>query len=630
MNNRNITKHLALFACAGILGTVLQLFLFLRKTPYNIDYVLDISNYLYHAVYYFWYGAALVSFPFILAVFFVRKEKPWIYFFHAAALFFILTATQVDNEILRFLNIHLSFDFISIYAKTDGIPESIGNVLRDDAGGRYSSLRLLAIPFIFAGSAFLIAKRNLKVPEKWAYITSIAFLIAFLAVPMVLRSPLFGGKQRQAKVAPVIILLRDNIYGLFEAGNDYTGVEKKIEEFRKMWKDADRDGNWVFSSSDKPFRKHYTGECRKYGDKKWNFVVISLETFKALNLPLFNSGEKVTATPFLNSLAVSDKGSYYTRFFSNGQPTIFSFMSIHTGVFPHSTKTVAKAFVNKDLESYASILNDSGYHTMFFGASDPDWDNQRFWLDRWYNEVYYDPEDKEQDRLVMRRMAGKLKDAGRSGKPFAATAFLISNHVPFDSPEKDLDIYDGTEIERKILNTMHYDDSVLEEFFNSIKEEPWFSNTVFIITGDHGMDLGERGVNPSHTNIRHETNWVPLIIYSEHPLMKYGKITEQASHVDIAPTILEMAGICADNDFSGHSLFSSAGRTVFNVKSRNYGLENSEYSIYVPENASPMLYAADDVLQKNDLAQKFPEKTAEMEKDARNISIVTDYFYEMQ
>lgn len=629
MNNRNIAKHLALFVCAGISGTILQLFLFLRKTPYNIDYVLDISNYLYHAIYYFWYGAALVSFPFILAVFLVQKEKPWIYFFHAGALFFVLTATQVDNEILRFLNIHLSFDFISIYAKTDGIPESIGNVLRDDAGGRYSSLRLLAIPSIFAGFAFLIAKRNLKIPEKWTYITGIAFLIAFLVIPMTLRSSFFGGKQRQAKVAPVVILLRDNIYGLFESGNDYSGIDGKIGTFQKMWSDASLDTNWKFSSPSRPFRKHYDGQCRQHGGQKWNFVVISLETFKAVNLSLFNAEEKVTATPFLNSLAVSDKGSYYTRFLSNGQPTIFSFMSIHTGIFPHSMKTVAKAFMNRDIPSYASILKDSGYHTMFFGASDPDWDNQRFWLDRWYDEVYYDPADREQDRLVMRKAAVSMKTAGMTGKPFVMTAFLISNHVPFDSPEKDLDIYDGAEIERKILNTMHYDDSVLEEFFNSIKEEPWFSNTVFIITGDHGMDLGERGVNPSHTNIRHETNWVPLIIYSGHPLMKYGKITEQASHADIAPTILEMAGICADNDFSGHSLFSSEARTVFNVKSRNYGLENSEYSIYVPESASSMLYTADDVLQKNDIAQKFPEKAAEMEKDARTISIVTDYFYEM-
>lgn len=630
MNNRNITKHLALYACAGIFGTILHFFLFLRKTPYNTDYVLDVSNYLYHAVYYFWYGTALVSFPFILVSALIKNEKKCLFFFHSLVLFLLLAATQADNELLRFLNIHFSFDFLSIYAKTDGVPESISNVLRDDAGGRYSSLRLLLTPFIFAGFALLINKRKWELSRNEIHIVCTAFIIAFLILPMLLRSSLFGGKQRQAKVAPVIILLKDNISGLFETGSDFTGIEKKIENYRKMWKDADRDGRWVFSSSDKPFRKKYNGDCRKYGDKKWNFVVISLETFKALNLSLFNSGEKVTATPFLNSLAVSDKGSYYTRFFSNGQPTIFSFMSIHTGIFPHSMKTVAKAFINKDLKSYISILRDSGYLTLFFGASDPDWDNQRFWLNKWYDEVYYDPLDKEQDRLVMRKTANRLKEQGGNGKPFAATVFLISNHVPFNSPEKALDIYDGNEIERKILNTMHYDDNVLEEFFNSIKNESWFDNTVFIFTGDHGMDLGERGVNPSHTNIRHETNWVPLIIYSAHPLMKSGKITEQASHVDIAPTILEMAGICADNDFSGHSLFSSYNRSAFNVKSRNFGLENSEYSIYVPESGNQVLYAAEDMLQKSDLSEKFPEKVSEMEKDARSISIVTDYFYEIQ
>lgn len=526
---------------------------------------------------------------------------------------------------------HISLDFIAIYAKTSGIPVAIRNVLRDDAGGKYSALIIFFIPaaFIFS-SVLIIRKVSFKIPGKLTGFILVSLFTAFVFLPFLFRTSLFGTKNRQQKVAPVIILLKDNIFELFENSTDYSGVEARTQNVRTILENSSARDGWNFSTSlDQPFRKSFNGECHKYGEIPWNFVVISLETFRAWNMTLFNPEEKMEATPFLNSLAISTKGSYYTRFISNGQPTIFSFMTIHTGILPHSRKTVAKTFTQNNFESYSSILRNNGYHAAFFGGSDPDWDNQRHWLKKWYDHIHYDPADKEEDRVVMQKAAQYLKERTNAHAPFVLTAFLISNHVPFDSPEPELNLYDGKDLKRKILNTMHYNDNVLKEFFDSIKNETWFENTVFIITGDHGMDLGERGTAAGPENIRHETNWVPLIIYSEHPLMERGKIDIPASHVDISPTILEMAGICSENDFAGISLFSSNdSRIALNIKSGNYGMENKDFSVYLPKNGKPFLYFADDMAQKNDVSLEFPEKIEEIIRIISDFSIVTDYFYE--
>jgi len=627
-----LEKILFIYLNSLIAGIILISFLFLRKTPYGIPYVIDVFHYFPHAVFYYCYGMTLTSIPFFVFVLLKKnRNSDFIIYLYASVLFVTLAVTQFDNEIQRFLGMHLSLDFIAIYAKTSGIPDAIWNVLRDDAGGKYSAVILFTIPIVFLVTSVTIQKKISFKINRYAFQSTVfVILISFVFLPFLFRTSLFGTKNRQQKVAPVIILLKDNIFEFFESSPDYSNIDEQVENVRNIWKAANTLEGWNFVNSFKaPFKKQFVGSCPEHGEKPWNFVVISLETFRAWNMSLFNPDEKIEATPFINSLALSDRGAYYTRFISNGQPTIFSFMTIHTGLLPHSRKTVAKAFTQKELESFSSILRQNGYHTAFFGGSDPDWDNQRHWLKKWYDHIHYDPSDNEKDRVVMQKAARYLKERIASDTPFVLTAFLISNHVPFDSPEPELNLYEGKDLKRKILNTMHYDDEVLREFFNSIKNESWFDRTVFIITGDHGMDLGERGVSASPENIRHETNWVPLVIYSAHPLLKQGKTDLPASHIDLAPTIMEMAGICPDNSFAGHSLFSSNDlRSAINIKSGNYGMEESGFSIYLPKNDKPLLYLSDDALQKNDASGEFPEKIKEMKAIIHDFSTVTDYFFE--
>ena len=612
-------------------GVALQLALFLRNTPYGIPYVLDLSNYLPHALFYSCYGISLVSVPMLFVAAIGRQRvRLWVFWVYVMVLAVTLIVTQIDNEILRFLGMHLSIDYIFTYTTVSGIPLSIHHAIRDDVGGSYGAVFLFLVPLIFFVLSTVIIRRvNIKIPRRIVVVATVVVGLVFVVVPFFLRTSLFGSKNRQYKVAPVVIVLAESLRDACAPKTDFTDIAERSRRVGGLWSAVNTQKGWHFTSESDPLAKRMEGLCPSFGKTPWNFVIISIETFRAMNMPLLNPNEEVETTPFIRSLATSEHSSYYTRFISNGQPTIFSFMALHTGLLPHSRKTVARSFTRTKLDSYASLLRQHGYHAAFFSGSDPDWDNQRRWLSQWYDFVYYDKADKEEDRQIMRSAAKYLKEKAQRGAPFVLTAFLISNHMPFDSPEPGFYLYQGTDLRRKITNTMRYDDDVIREFFESVKNEPWYANTVFIITGDHGIDLGERGKVTGWENTRHETNWVPLVIHAQHPLMKQGRIDVPASHIDLAPTLLHMAGICQDNRFMGHSLFaSSTQRRAINIKNGNFGMEVDNFSIFIPKRGEPLLYRSEDILQKEDVSSHFPDIVKGLIRMAQDYSKIADYAYE--
>ncbi len=616
----------------GIFGSLLQLFLFLRATPYGKPYVIDNSHYLYHALFYNWYGMALIALPFIIwTLFFGDRGARFRNSLHTLTVLTSLIVSQMDNELLRFMGHHISFDWIATYGTLSGIPHAIWAAIIEDAGGSWSSVILFLVPFLFLASIPLAGRINFtpKLNRHFFRFLILASVTVLYVLPFLFRTSLFGGKNRQAKVKPPVILVRDNVLELFETNSDFSSIDDQVEKVQTWWKEGNSEDGWKFTGGKNPLEKVFEGECKNYGEKPWNFIVIVLETFRARDMALFNPDVKFVATPYLNSLAKSEKSAYWNRFISNGQPTIHSFMAVHSGLPPHSRKTVAKAFTRDNIESYALILRRNGYHTAFFGGSDPDWDNQRFWLNKWYDSVYFDPKNDEQDRLVFEEMSRHLKAKGKDGKPFVATLFSISNHVPFDNPEPKHNLYNGSELRSKIYNTMHYNDLVIKDFMDSIKDEPWFKNTVFIFTGDHAYDLGDRGSSLGHTNIRHETNWVPFIMHSNHPLQLHGLIEGQASHMDLAPTILEMAGLCEKNSFLGHSLFKRTKEVYsFNIKSGNMAIENSHFSSFFPKLGDPYLYSESDHLQEENIAKDHKDVLEKLKEKATATSVIIDYIYE--
>ncbi|MFZ4770266.1 MAG: sulfatase [Ferruginibacter sp.] len=101
-------------------------------------------------------------------------------------------------------------------------------------------------------------------------------------------------------------------------------------------------------------------------------------------------------------------------------------------------------------------------------------------------------------------------------------------------------------------------------------------NTIIVLWGDHGWHLGDHNLWCKHTNFEEATR-APLIIAA--PGMKSSKTNSQSEHIDIFPTLCELAGLNIPTSLDGKSLVPLMKNPTASVK---------EYSVsqYPRSNAS--------------------------------------------
>jgi arylsulfatase A-like enzyme len=93
-----------------------------------------------------------------------------------------------------------------------------------------------------------------------------------------------------------------------------------------------------------------------------------------------------------------------------------------------------------------------------------------------------------------------------------------------------------------------YDHSVLfmndqlQCIVNKLKEIGQLDNTVIIVTADHGEGLGAHGIW-GHGEIYDNVMHIPLILWGPGIIPSNKQIEEFTQHVDLAPTVLDLAGV---------------------------------------------------------------------------------------
>jgi len=95
-------------------------------------------------------------------------------------------------------------------------------------------------------------------------------------------------------------------------------------------------------------------------------------------------------------------------------------------------------------------------------------------------------------------------------------------------------------------------DHHLGELLAFCEKQPWWGNTAVIITADHGEAFGEHGMYKHAFELWDVLARVPLIIKT--PGAQPKRISEPRTHLDIAPTILDLMKVPAIEGFQGQSL----------------------------------------------------------------------------
>jgi hypothetical protein len=117
-----------------------------------------------------------------------------------------------------------------------------------------------------------------------------------------------------------------------------------------------------------------------------------------------------------------------------------------------------------------------------------------------------------------------------------------------------------------------------------------------------------------------------LIVHGSDERLPRGKQTRVASHVDLAPTITELAGIYDDNGYMGHSLLGpqSPDASALILRGPHYAYETPVFSLYRPANGAPIAYAADDPAQQRPILLSAVELGC-VEQRARATQTVLSY-----
>lgn len=663
-----LEKWIPLSLAVWISHIFLRILLIFRMDPYGFPFVSKPDWYIFHAICldFLWIANTLVVFALFTILFmklFSLKTKNPVSpktnliakisltlgaLFHGV----LLPFTILDNEVQRFLGSHLSFGLLNTYSDTSSVIMFWDYVANDYSVpflqffvlalilpftyGVYRLLCLCIAPFTKELDPPKDAKLKCKISiPKAAMAMLIFYILSYLFIHVI-----WTGNARMTKLRPVVSLV---YHELFTKSNSQGLTPKEYKEYgktyQKLWQQIEGDSLWAFSTKDDtsahplyriPTEKLLQSKkLQEQRAQKPNFIVVFLESHRGLNTGFLNPDLKPSPTPFFDSLAQYSR--VWERMHTSGLPTTGGLLSSHTGLPHHSKLSQATDLAHISIPSYASVLKDSGYTTHYFSAADPAWDNLGVWMAKWYNAQHYDRTREDDSTFFIHTASYILDTLAKQEAPFLTTIMTRSNHYPFNFAAGMTDEDKQKPLIERINITMNYTDRQLARFIRSIQNEPWFQNTYLIVLADHGFPLGENGVSTMNGGGFSNATWIPFLVWGQG--IQTGRDTVTTAQIDIAPTILELAGIATPNYFMGHNLLRGFGSGLsLGAYSRvaSIGLDGYRLITKYPlsDGNIPWLFGESDTHQKRDLATEQKEKIKVLQETLDTLIQFSDYSLE--
>jgi len=283
---------------------------------------------------------------------------------------------------------------------------------------------------------------------------------------------------------------------------------------------------------------HYPVQTGEMNRK--NVVIIVLESFGKEFIGFFNDepGKQYKSyTPFIDSLCGESLTFQYS--YANGRKSIDFMPSVFVSIPSIIEPYVLTECFNNNTRSLPYLLNREGYHSSFFhGAPNGSMGylafanligiQQYFGMDEYGNRNDFDGYWAIWDEEFFQYFAGRLSGFPQ---PFLSAVFSATSHHPFILPAR----YTGKfpEGPHPINRCIGYTDMAVRRFFENASKQPWFNNTIFVITADHCQSQPQRDVYLSSTG----SFEVPVIFYTPDGSMK-GRDPRLVQHIDIMPVLL--------------------------------------------------------------------------------------------
>ncbi len=311
-------------------------------------------------------------------------------------------------------------------------------------------------------------------------------------------------------------------------------------------------------------------------ESKPNIVLVQCESFSMYKSTM--SGNRLNATPFFDS--ISRNGIFFERCFTPHFSTARALFAILSGIpdaqlFKFSSR-------NPEAVKQHTIVNSfTDYDKHYFLGGDPKFSNFDGLLENIRGLQMHTGQREGIPEVNVWGISDKdlFLEANdvfrRQVKPFFAYIQTSGNHRPYNKtipeneegftkksiPDEELQRYGFESIDE--YNCFRYSDFCIEKFIEAASKEKYFSNTIFVFVGDHGLAGNADAMYPPvWTANRLTDEHVPLLFYAP-GLLTPQKRSEVVSQIDVLPTIAGMVHQSYVNTTLGRDLLDPDKQNSF-------------------------------------------------------------------
>jgi phosphoglycerol transferase MdoB-like AlkP superfamily enzyme len=365
------------------------------------------------------------------------------------------------------------------------------------------------------------------------------------------------------------------------------------------------------------------------GRPKKNLVLLLEESFGSDFWGALNGkkGTKDSLTPRLDGLV--EEGLLFTSLFADGNRTIRGIEGVVASYPPVPGDSIVAKTMTEGCETLASVLRRDGYHTRFIYPGRGIFDGLgRFSLRNGFDSFTEQKDFKNPvftnvwghcDEDLYDRVIEEARLDYAAGKPFFITALSVSNHQPFTYPEGRIS---EPPYRRSRLHAVKYVDYALGRFFDRVKGEAFWKDTIFVVIADHGARVYGSETLPIRSY------QIPFLVMGPAAGVGAGQNAVLGCQLDVAPTLLGLIGRPYDSVFFGRDLLlkelSEPRRAVLH-HNRSIGIYRDERLIALSLNRLVEQFVG----KPTDRLRRVPmdAEAEEISKDAQALIEVADDLY---
>jgi arylsulfatase A-like enzyme len=276
--------------------------------------------------------------------------------------------------------------------------------------------------------------------------------------------------------------------------------------------------------------------------------------------------------------AYRDRMELFPNYFMNFPTSNHARTTILTGL--HSPRAAIPQLAPRiPVRSLFELFREAGYSTAVFDSCFTEYARFRDFLNARAIDTLLDfhnmPGRDDYERLqwglpeecTMKAIIDHLRGHAGGERPFFLTYMPVAPHYPYDTRPDEFAVFEGPsplftgDYTIRYKNELLYMDWVISSIIDELRALGLLDRTVVVITNDHGERLGDGNGRLGHGwELEPELINQPLIVMDpKRPGARVNR--EPGSHVDLLPTVLDLAGIAvpADELYQGRSLYRTLG-----------------------------------------------------------------------